>query len=57
MAGDGQVTLEHTIMKHTAKKVRKIYHDSVLAGFAEQRLMPLPFLQSLRRSWNSIMEI
>jgi ATP-dependent HslUV protease subunit HslV len=34
MAGDGQVTLEHTIMKHTAKKVRKIYHDKVLAGFA-----------------------
>ena len=34
LAGDGQVTLEHTIMKHTAKKVRKIYHDKVLAGFA-----------------------
>ncbi|OGP55036.1 MAG: HslU--HslV peptidase proteolytic subunit [Deltaproteobacteria bacterium RBG_13_52_11b] len=34
MAGDGQVTLDHTIMKHTAKKVRKIYHDKVLAGFA-----------------------
>lgn len=34
MAGDGQVTHEQTIMKHTAKKVRKIYHDKVLAGFA-----------------------
>ena len=34
MAGYGQVTLEHTIMKHTAKKVRKLYHDRVLAGFA-----------------------
>ena len=34
MAGDGQITLERTIMKHTAKKVRKIYHDKVLAGFA-----------------------
>ena len=34
MAGDGQVTLEHTIMKHTARKVRRIYHDKVLAGFA-----------------------
>jgi ATP-dependent HslUV protease subunit HslV len=34
MAGDGQVTLEHTVMKHTAKKVRRIYHDKVLAGFA-----------------------
>ena len=34
MAGDGQVTLDTTIMKHTARKVRKIYHDKVLAGFA-----------------------
>ena len=34
MAGDGQVTLEQTIMKHTAKKVRRIYHDKVLGGFA-----------------------
>ena len=34
MAGDGQVTLERTIMKHTARKVRKIYNDRVLAGFA-----------------------
>src|SRR4030043_2028782 len=34
MAGDGQVSLEHTIMKHTARKVRKIYHEKVLAGFA-----------------------
>src|SRR4030043_1618917 len=34
MAGDGQVTLEHSIMKHTAGKVRKIYQDRVLAGFA-----------------------
>src|SRR4030042_5729276 len=34
IAGDGQVSLEHTIMKHTARKVRRIYHDKVLAGFA-----------------------
>ena len=34
MAGDGQVTLEHTVMKHTARKVRRIYQDGVLAGFA-----------------------
>jgi len=34
LAGDGQVTFEHTIMKHTARKVRKLYHDKVLAGFA-----------------------
>jgi ATP-dependent HslUV protease subunit HslV len=34
MAGDGQVTLQHTVMKHTARKVRRIYQDRVLAGFA-----------------------
>jgi len=34
MAADGQITFEHTIMKHTARKVRKIFNDKVLAGFA-----------------------
>jgi len=34
LAGDGQVTLEHTILKHTARKVRRLYQNRVLAGFA-----------------------
>jgi len=35
MAGDGQVTFgQATIMKHQARKVRKLYHGRVLAGFA-----------------------
>lgn len=34
MGGDGQVTLGQTILKHNAKKIRKLYNDSVLAGFA-----------------------
>lgn len=34
MAGDGQVTVGSTVMKHNARKVRKIYSDRVLAGFA-----------------------
>ncbi|MBU8907021.1 ATP-dependent protease subunit HslV [Desertibacillus haloalkaliphilus] len=35
MSGDGQVTFGNAVvMKHTAKKVRKIYHGKVLAGFA-----------------------
>ncbi|QCX32262.1 ATP-dependent protease subunit HslV [Caloramator sp. E03] len=35
IAGDGQVTLgEHTIIKGTAKKIRKIYNNKVLIGFA-----------------------
>jgi ATP-dependent HslUV protease subunit HslV len=34
MAGDGQVTIGQTVMKQNAKKVRKLHHDSILAGFA-----------------------
>ena len=34
VGGDGQVTLENTIMKRTARKVRRIYHDKVVIGFA-----------------------
>ena len=35
IAGDGQVTMgEHTIFKGTAKKVRRIYNDTVVTGFA-----------------------
>ncbi|WP_281164949.1 ATP-dependent protease subunit HslV [Liquorilactobacillus sicerae] len=35
MAGDGQVTMgEKVIMKGTARKVRRIYHDQVIVGFA-----------------------
>jgi ATP-dependent HslUV protease, peptidase subunit HslV len=34
MAGDGQVTHQNTVMKHTAKKVRRLYQDRCLAGFA-----------------------
>ena len=34
VAGDGQVTMKDTIMKHHAKKVRKIYKDKVVVGFA-----------------------
>ena len=34
LAGDGQVTLGETIMKASAKKVRRLYNDQILAGFA-----------------------
>jgi len=34
IAGDGQVTMGNTIMKGTARKVRRLYRDQVLAGFA-----------------------
>lgn len=34
MGSDGQVTLGTTVMKQNAKKLRRMYHDQVLAGFA-----------------------
>ena len=34
MAGDGQVTVGETVMKANAKKVRRLYNDKILAGFA-----------------------
>ncbi len=34
MGADGQVTLQNTVLKHTARKIRRLYHDRVLAGFA-----------------------
>lgn len=34
LGSDGQVTMGSTVMKHTARKVRKIYNGKVLAGFA-----------------------
>lgn len=34
IGGDGQVTLGNTIMKGNARKVRRLYHDQVIAGFA-----------------------
>jgi ATP-dependent HslUV protease subunit HslV len=34
LAGDGQVTLGQTVMKHSAKKIRRLYNDKIIAGFA-----------------------
>ncbi len=34
VAGDGQVTLENTIIKHHARKVRRIYNEKIIVGFA-----------------------
>ena len=34
VVGDGQVSLGQTVMKHSARKVRKLHHDKVIAGFA-----------------------
>jgi ATP-dependent HslUV protease subunit HslV len=34
LAGDGQVTLGHTVVKHGARKIRRLYNETILAGFA-----------------------
>src|SRR6202011_6210772 len=34
MAGDGQVTLGHEVLKSSARKLRRLYNDKILAGFA-----------------------
>ena len=34
MAGDGQVTMGDTVVKHQAKKIRRLYHGKILTGFA-----------------------
>lgn len=34
MAGDGQVSFNNMVLKHGARKVRRIYHEQILAGFA-----------------------
>jgi ATP-dependent HslUV protease, peptidase subunit HslV len=34
LAGDGQVTLGESVIKHTAKKIRRLYNEKIVAGFA-----------------------
>lgn len=34
LAGDGQVTLGNTVLKHGARKIRRLYNEKILAGFA-----------------------
>lgn len=34
VGGDGQVTLDNSVIKHKAKKVRRIYNDKIIVGFA-----------------------
>jgi ATP-dependent HslUV protease subunit HslV len=34
LAGDGQVTMGESVVKHTARKIRRLYQDKILAGFA-----------------------
>jgi hypothetical protein len=53
LAGDGQVTLGATVLKHGAKKIRRLYNDSVLAGFAGSAADSFALYCASRPSWNS----
>src|SRR5262249_23340083 len=45
LGGDGQVTVGQTIFKHNARKIRRLYQDRVLAGFARARADPITLFQ------------
>ena len=49
VAGDGQVTMNNIILKHHAKKVRKIYHDQIIVGFAGATADALSLTEKLEK--------
>jgi ATP-dependent protease HslVU (ClpYQ), peptidase subunit len=53
VAGDGQVTMDTTIMKHSAKKVRRLYKDKVIVGFAGATADAFTLLTDLTENWNN----
>ena len=58
IGGDGQVTMgEHTIMKNGAKKVRKIYKNTVVTGFAGSVADAFALTENSKKSWRSMAEI
>ena len=50
VAGDGQVTLGDMVMKHHAKKVRKLYHGKIFVRFAGSASDALTLFERLRPS-------
>ncbi len=53
IGGDGQVTLGNIVVKGTARKVRKLYHDRVLAGFAGATADAFTLLSALKANSKS----
>ncbi|MBR55247.1 HslU--HslV peptidase proteolytic subunit [Candidatus Poribacteria bacterium] len=49
LGGDGQVTLGHTVVKHGAKKIRKIHQDNVMIGFAGSAADGLSLFEKLEK--------
>jgi ATP-dependent HslUV protease, peptidase subunit HslV len=53
MAGDGQVTLDKTVMKHGARKVRRIAGGAVIAGFAGSAADGITLLEKFESKLNA----
>ncbi len=49
MAGDGQVTLGNTVLKHKARKIRRLYKGQVLVGFAGSTADALTLFERLEK--------
>ena len=54
VTGDGQVTLQNTVLKHTARKVRKIYNNSVIIGFAGSVADAFALMERFEEKLNSL---
>ena len=57
MAGDGQVTLDKTIVKHGARKVRKIAGGKVLAGFAGSAADGITLLEKFEKKYGEFKDV
>lgn len=57
VAGDGQVTLDKTIIKHTARKVRRIAGGKVIAGFAGSAADGITLLDKFEKKYNEYKDI
>ncbi len=57
IAGDGQVTLDKTIVKHGARKVRKIAGGSVLAGFAGSAADGITLLEKFEKKYSEYKDL
>jgi ATP-dependent HslUV protease, peptidase subunit HslV len=57
IAGDGQVTLDKTIVKHGARKVRRIADGKVLAGFAGSAADGMTLLEKFEAKFNEYKDI
>lgn len=57
MAGDGQVTIDKTVVKHGARKVRRIANGAVLAGFAGSAADGIALLEKFEGKYNAYKDL